>query len=117
MSQERPSIATSRLKLHRKKTPQTFSLYHILSKEYCNGFVSDCKRPHMTTALMAQGKTMAEHDETQQEKELRWTAQRAAHDRQQQEYQAARTRRIGRSWLIVGAIAIIIAVIATAILL
>ena len=35
---------------------------------------------------MAQGKTMAEHEETQQEKETRWTAQRAAHDRQQQEY-------------------------------
>ena len=66
---------------------------------------------------MAQGKTMAEHDETQQEKELRWTAQRAAHDRQQQEYQAARTQRIGRNWFIVGAIVMIIAVMATAILL
>ena len=71
----------------------------------------------MTTALMAQGKTMAEHDETQQEKETRWTAQRAAHGRQQQEYRVARTRRIGRNWLIVGAIVIIVAVIATAILL
>ena len=66
---------------------------------------------------MAQGKTMAEHDETQQEKEARWTVQRAAHDKQQQEYRVARTRRIGRNWLIVGAIVIIVAVIATAILL
>jgi hypothetical protein len=66
---------------------------------------------------MAQGKTMAEHDETQQEKETRWTAQRAAQGRQQQEYRVARTRRIGRNWLIVGAIVIIVAVIATAILL
>jgi t-SNARE complex subunit (syntaxin) len=66
---------------------------------------------------MAQGKTMAEHDETQQEKETRWTAQRTAHDRPQQEYRAARTRRIGRNWLIVGAIVIIVAVIATAMLL
>src|SRR4051794_2241269 len=43
MFQEQRSIATSRLKLHRKKTPQTFSLYHILSKEYCNGFVANDK--------------------------------------------------------------------------
>ena len=66
---------------------------------------------------MAQGKTMAEHDETQQEKEARWTAQRAAHDKQQQEYRAARTRRIGRNWLVVGALVIIVAVMATAMLL
>src|SRR5215216_6252366 len=37
MFHERPSIATSSPKL-RKKTPQTFSLYHTLSKEYCNEF-------------------------------------------------------------------------------
>ena len=66
---------------------------------------------------MAQGKTMAEHDETQQEKETRWTAQRAAHDKQQLEYRAARGRKIGRNWLIVGAIVIIVAVIAAAVLL
>jgi hypothetical protein len=66
---------------------------------------------------MAQGKTMADHDETQQEKETRWTAQRAAHDRQQQDYRAARTRRIGGNWLIVGAIVIIVAVIAAVMLL
>ena len=60
---------------------------------------------------------MAEHDETQQEKETRWTAQRAAHDKQQNEYRAARTQRIGRNWLIAGAIVIIVAVIAAAVLL
>jgi Flp pilus assembly protein TadB len=81
------------------------------------GGVSDCKRPQTTTALMAQGKTMTEHDETQQEKETRWTAQRAAHDRQQQDYRAARTRRRGRNWLVVGAIVIIVAVIAAVMLL
>ena len=74
-------------------------------------------RPQTTTALMAQGKTMAEPNETQQEKETRWTAQRAAHDRQQHEYRATRTRRMGRNWLIVGAIVIIAAVIAAAVLL
>ena len=66
---------------------------------------------------MVKGKTMAEHDETQQEKETRWTAQRAAHDQQQHAYRAARTRRSGRNWLIVGAIVLIIAVIAAAVLL
>jgi hypothetical protein len=76
-----------------------------------------CMRPQTTIALRAQGKTMAEHNETQQEKEIRWTAQRAAHERQQQEYRAARTRRMGRNCLLVGAIVIIVAVIATAVLL
>jgi hypothetical protein len=71
----------------------------------------------MTTALMVKGKTMAEQDETQQEKETRWTAQRAAHDQQQHAYRAAKTRRIGRNWLVVGAIVIIVAVMAAAILL
>ena len=65
---------------------------------------------------MAQGKIMAEHDETRQEKEARWTAQRAAHDRQQQEYRAARRGRIGRNWLVIGALVIIVAVIAALLL-
>jgi len=60
---------------------------------------------------------MAEPHETQQEKETRWTAQRAAYDTQQTAYRAARTRRIGRNWLIVGAIVILVAVIAAAVLL
>ena len=66
---------------------------------------------------MAQGKTMAEHNETQQEKEARWAAQRAAHDTQQQVYRAARRRRIGTNWLVIGALVIIVAVIAMAMLL
>ena len=66
---------------------------------------------------MAQGKTMAEHEETRQEKEARWAAQRAAHDTQQQAYRAARRRRIGTNWLVIGAFVIIVAVIATAMLL
>jgi Flp pilus assembly protein TadB len=60
---------------------------------------------------------MADHEETRQEKEARWTAQRAAHDQQQQAYRAARTRRLGRNWLLVGAIVLIVAVIAAAVLL
>jgi Flp pilus assembly protein TadB len=59
---------------------------------------------------------MAEHEETRQDKEARWTAQRAAHDQQQQAYQAARTRRIGRNWLILGAIVLVVAVIAVVVL-
>jgi hypothetical protein len=78
---------------------------------------SDCERPLTTTALMVKGKTMAEPHETQQEKEARWTAQRAVHDTQQNAYRAARTRKIGRNWLVVGAIVIIVAVMAAAILL
>jgi hypothetical protein len=63
---------------------------------------------------MAKGKTMAEQDETQQEKVTRWTAQRAAHDKQQDAYRAARTRKTGKSWLLGGAIVIIVAVIIAA---
>jgi hypothetical protein len=63
---------------------------------------------------MAKGKTVADHDETQQEKVTRWTAQRAAHDKQQGEYRAARTRKAGKNWLIGGAIVIIVAVIIAA---
>ena len=53
---------------------------------------------------------MADYEETQQEKETRWTAQRAAHDRHQQTSRAAKTRRIGRTWLLVGAIVIIVVI-------
>ena len=66
---------------------------------------------------MAKGKTMAEHDETQQEKETRWTAQRAAHDTQQKDYRAAKARAMGRNWLVVGALVIIVAVVDAAMLL
>ena len=60
---------------------------------------------------------MAEHEETREEKETRWTAQRAAHDQQQQEYRTLRAWKIGRNWLVVGAIVIIVAVTAAYILL
>jgi len=55
--------------------------------------------------------------ETQQEKETRWADQRATHDTQQKDYRAARARTRGRNWLVVGAIVIIVAVIAAAMLL
>ena len=86
------------------------------STSCARGRVSDDKRHH-DHSPRAQGKTMAEHEETRQEKETRWTAQRAAHDAQQQEYRAARRRRIGTNWLVIGALVIIVAVIATAMLL
>jgi hypothetical protein len=76
------------------------------------------QEPQTTTASMTKEKTMAEpHEETQQEKETRWAAQRVAHETQQKDYRAARARTRGRHWLVVGAIVIIIAVIAAALLL
>jgi hypothetical protein len=60
---------------------------------------------------------MAEPQETQQEKETRWATQRATHDTQQKDYRATRARKMGRNWLVVGAIVIIVAVIAAAMLL
>jgi hypothetical protein len=80
------------------------------------GMGADGKGHHAPSPI-AQGKTMADPQETQQEKETRWTAQRAAHDTQQQDYRAARARTRGRTWLVVGAIVIIVAVTAAAILL
>ena len=80
------------------------------------GMVSVGKSHHDHRPI-AQGKTMAEPQETQQEKETRWAAQRATHDTQQKDYRAARGRTRGRNWLVVGAIVIIVAVIAAAILL
>jgi Flp pilus assembly protein TadB len=66
---------------------------------------------------MEKGKTMAEPQETRQEKETRWAAQRTAHDQEQHAGQAARKRKTARTWLIVGAIVIIVAVIAKVVLL
>jgi hypothetical protein len=80
------------------------------------GMVSDSKSLNDHRPI-AQGKTMAEPQETQQEKEARWSAQRAAHATQQKDSRAARARTRGRNWLVVGAIVIIVAVIAAAILL
>ena len=68
-------------------------------------------QPHST------GKTMAELQETQQEKEARWAAQRAVRETQQQDYRTAQARTRRRNWLVVGAIVIIVAVIAVAKLL
>jgi CHASE3 domain sensor protein len=74
-------------------------------------------KSHHDHSSRAQGKTMAEPQETQQEKEARWTAQRAAHETQQKDYRAARARTRWRNWLVVGVIVIIVAVIAAAIFL
>ena len=60
---------------------------------------------------------MAEPQETQQEKETRWATQRAAHNTQQKAYRATRARKMGRNWLVVGAIVLIVAVTAAALLL
>jgi hypothetical protein len=60
---------------------------------------------------------MAELQETQQEKEARWAAQRAARETQQKDYRTAQARTRKRHWLVVGAIGIIVAVIAAAMLL
>jgi Flp pilus assembly protein TadB len=72
---------------------------------------------HTTTAPRAKERTMAEpHEETRQEKETRWAAQRVAHEKEQQGMQAARQRKTARTWLIIGAIVIIVAVIAAVVL-
>jgi hypothetical protein len=80
------------------------------------GMVLDGKSPHDHSPI-AQGKTMAELQETQQEKEARWAAQRAARETQQKDYRTAQARTRRRNWLVVGAIVIIVAVIAAAMLL
>ena len=53
---------------------------------------------------------MAEPQETQQEKQARWEAQRIARDQEQRERQTAQKRKTTRTWCIVGAIVIIVAV-------
>jgi len=73
-------------------------------------------KSHHDHSPIAQGKTMAEAQETQQEKEARWAAQRAARETQQKDYRAAQARTKRRNWLVVGAIVIIVAVIAAAML-
>ena len=66
---------------------------------------------------LAQGKSMAELQETQQEKEARWAAQRAARETQQKDYRTAQARTRRRHWVVVGALVIIVAVSAAAMLL
>jgi hypothetical protein len=80
------------------------------------GMVSEGKSHHDHSPI-AQGTTMAEPQETQQEKETRWATQRTAHDQEQRERQAAQKRKTTRTWLIVGAIVIIVAVIVKVVLL
>jgi hypothetical protein len=53
---------------------------------------------------------MAESQETQQEKQARWETQRIARDQEQRERQMAHKRKTTRTWGIVGAIVIIVAV-------
>ena len=75
------------------------------------------QEPQTTIASMTKEKTMTEpHEETRQEKETRWAAQRATHDQEQQTSQAARRRHTARTWVIVGVIVIIVAVIAVLVL-
>jgi len=50
--------------------------------------------------------------ETRQEQEARWAAQRASRDSQEQTYRTNRARTRGRNWLVIGGIVIILAVIA-----
>jgi t-SNARE complex subunit (syntaxin) len=69
-----------------------------------------------TTLHRAKGKNMADPQETRQEQETRWTAQRAVRDKDLQTGQQARRRRNARTWLIVAVIIIIIAVIAVVVL-
>jgi hypothetical protein len=78
--------------------------------------VFDGKSTHDHSPI-AQGKTMAELQETQQEKEARWATQRAARETQQRDYRTAQARTRRRNWLVVGAIVIIVAVMAAAMLL
>jgi hypothetical protein len=75
-----------------------------------------CKRPKTPTDPREKGKKMAERQETRQEQETRWGAQRAAHDKELLESQAARRRRTVRN-VIVGVIVLIVVVVAVVVLL
>ena len=70
-----------------------------------------------TTPHRKKGQHMGEPQETRQEQETRWAAQRAARNTEFQAEQHARHQRNRRIWLLVGAIVIIVAVIAATILL
>jgi hypothetical protein len=63
------------------------------------------------------GKTMAEPQETRQEQEARWDAQRVARDQEVQTGQRARQKKNRRTWLTVAVIVLIVAVIAAVVLL
>jgi t-SNARE complex subunit (syntaxin) len=70
-----------------------------------------------TTPHGEKGETMAEPQETRQEQEARWAAQRATRDQAFHTGRHARQRKNRRTWLIVAVIVIIMAVIAAVVLL
>jgi hypothetical protein len=59
---------------------------------------------------------MAEPQETRQEQEARWAAQRAARDQEFQAGQLARRRKNWRTWVLVAGIVLILVVIAAVVL-
>jgi CHASE3 domain sensor protein len=59
---------------------------------------------------------MADPQETREEKETRWAAQRVTREQEQRVGQAARRRQTARTWVIVGMIVLIVAVIAVVVL-
>jgi hypothetical protein len=63
------------------------------------------------------GQNMAERQETRQEQEVRWDAQRTARDKEFQAVQQARHKKNRRIWLTAAAIVLIIAVIVAVVLL
>jgi len=60
---------------------------------------------------------MAEPQETRQEQEARWDAQRAARDQEFQAGQRVRHKKNRRIWVILGVIVLIMVVIAALVLL
>jgi t-SNARE complex subunit (syntaxin) len=69
-----------------------------------------------TTLHREKGQNMAEPQETRQEQETRWDAQRVTRDKAFQAGQHARHKKNRRTWLIVAVIVIIIVVIAAVVL-
>ena len=69
-----------------------------------------------TTLHREKGQNMAEPQETRQEQETRWAAQRATRDKAFQTGQHARHKKNRRTWLIVAVIVIIVVVIAAVVL-
>ena len=70
-----------------------------------------------TTPHREKGQNMAEPQETRQEQETRWAAQRATRDKAFQAGRHARYRENKRTWLIVAVIGLILAVIVAVVLL
>ena len=70
-----------------------------------------------TTSHREKGQNMAERQETRQEQEVRWDAQRTARDKEFQVGQRVRHKKNRRIWLTVAVIVLIIAVIVAVVLL